>query len=147
MKRIKDLFTIGACIVLLLSVSCNVQDDNNSFTINFPEDISRTWLGPEFWANRLQDWEINNSRIECLLADANRNVGLLTCELSSNTGSFSTSVDVGVLRIYLHAIKIGLASELGQKGNLTIIATMPSSDKELMRELPLQEIFLLVLFL
>ena len=27
--------------------------------------IQRTWIGPEFWANRLQDWQLRSGRLEC----------------------------------------------------------------------------------
>lgn len=28
----------------------------------------RTWIGPEFWANRLQDWRVAKGRVECVEA-------------------------------------------------------------------------------
>jgi len=51
-----------------------------------PENISRTWLGPTYWANRLQDWRLHQGRLECLTGqagDEGRTVGVLTRELSS----------------------------------------------------------------
>ena len=31
-----------------------------------PENTTRYWLGKSFWGNRLQDWRVNNGRIECI---------------------------------------------------------------------------------
>ena len=31
------------------------------------DDVSdRTWIGADFWANRLQDWRVHNGRVECI---------------------------------------------------------------------------------
>ena len=34
----------------------------------------RVWIGPEYWANPLQDWRIAGGQLECTNAAANRNV-------------------------------------------------------------------------
>lgn len=55
---------------------------------------SRSWLGPDYWANPLQDWRWNDGRIECIVAGADRNVFWLTreckpqgrCEMSVRLG-------------------------------------------------------------
>ncbi|WP_370980924.1 hypothetical protein [Agaribacterium sp. ZY112] len=33
--------------------------------ITLDQNVERPWLGADFWANRLQDWQLNNGRIEC----------------------------------------------------------------------------------
>jgi alkaline phosphatase D len=51
---------------------------------SWPADVTRTWLGPDFWANRLQDWRIANGRIECVAKSKQgvlRTVGVLTREV------------------------------------------------------------------
>ena len=40
-------------------------------TATLPEDVTRPWIGPAFFANRLQDWQLNDGRIECI-EDAKR---------------------------------------------------------------------------
>ena len=30
----------------------------------------RVWVGPEYWANRLQDWRVREGRMECIEARA-----------------------------------------------------------------------------
>ena len=29
------------------------------FESQWPESLERIWIGPEYWANRLQDWRIS----------------------------------------------------------------------------------------
>jgi hypothetical protein len=55
------------------------------------------WIGPEYWANPLQDWQVNNGRIECVVSGGNRNVYLLTHELGAQAGNLDMSVRVGQL--------------------------------------------------
>jgi alkaline phosphatase D len=55
----------------------------------------RVWLGPEYWANPLQDWQIANGRIECTNAAADRNVHVLTRQLAARSGDLTMSVRVG----------------------------------------------------
>lgn len=57
----------------------------------------RVWLGPEFWANPLQDWRIAGGRIECTNPTADRNVHVLTRGLSDRTGTVDMSVRAGVV--------------------------------------------------
>ena len=82
---------------LALLSSCNTKMGSTSFIATWPDAVVRTWLGPDFWANRLQDWEIADGRIECLITDSNRNVNLLTCELTEKAGEINVSADLGVL--------------------------------------------------
>jgi alkaline phosphatase D len=49
-----------------------------------PTDRTRTWLGPPYWANRLQDWRLHQGRLECVAATGpmrTRTVAVLTREL------------------------------------------------------------------
>ena len=72
--------------------SCNMHMENE-FTGKLPNDINRTWIGPEYWANPLQDWQLNDGQIECVVSGGFRNVFLLTHEISSHEGDFSMSVN------------------------------------------------------
>ena len=63
----------------------------------FNYNCSRPWIGPEYWANPLQDWQINDGRIECFVSGGDRNLFLLTHQLESNSLGFSTKVNVGSL--------------------------------------------------
>jgi alkaline phosphatase D len=57
----------------------------------------RTWLGPEFWANPLQDWRKSGDRIECHVAGGDRNVSWLVKEIAPKPQSFTMTVRLGRL--------------------------------------------------
>ena len=64
---------------------------------NWNNVVNRTWTGENFWANRLQDWEINNGRLVCKESSENkpmRTVHLVSSRLE-NKGKFSMSVQTG----------------------------------------------------
>ncbi len=63
----------------------------------FPTHTERTWIGPEYWANPLQDWRVANGRLECAVSGMNRNVNLLTHQLGGRAGGFEISVRLGAL--------------------------------------------------
>jgi alkaline phosphatase D len=87
----KIFILIGLCFLL----SCQSgPGDSAIFKSNWPTKAHRTFIGPDYWANRLQDWQIKDGRLECIFAGANRNVNLLTRQLGSN-GNFKMSVVVG----------------------------------------------------
>ena len=62
---------------------------------------SRTWLGENFWANRLQDWRLQRGRLECLRNEAQfevRTVAVLTLEMvaGSSAGRSARRISSGV---------------------------------------------------
>jgi alkaline phosphatase D len=63
-----------------------------------PTNVTRTWLAPQYWANRLADWRLNAGRIECLRAGAGgRTVGVLTRSIAAGNTSGSLVVRTGIL--------------------------------------------------
>ncbi len=79
--------------IVLFMLSCS-KPAKNKFTSNLPKNITRTWIGPEFWANPLQDWQLKDGQIECITSGGFRNVFLLTHEIGSQKGNFSMRVNV-----------------------------------------------------
>lgn len=76
--------TLGATITPSLA-ACNAAKRpvlaGTSPVQTLPDDVTRTWLGESFWANRLQDWRLANGCIECLRGEQSfeaRTVSLLT---------------------------------------------------------------------
>jgi len=97
------------------------------FQSELPDNINRIWIGPEYWANRLQDWRISGGRLECLVSAENRNVHILTHQIGGQKGDFNTSVKFGLINEnHTESDKnwIGLDFVLEQRVNLTIIETM-----------------------
>ncbi len=65
---------------------------------SFPDDASRVWIGPDFYANRLMDWQLSTGRIECIEGRSQkpmRTLHLLTRALSEDPGSVHLSVETG----------------------------------------------------
>lgn len=50
------------------------------------------WTGPEFWGNRLQDWQIRDGKAICIVSDKNRSLHNLTCQLTDKQEGFESSV-------------------------------------------------------
>jgi hypothetical protein len=66
-----------------------------TFRSQWDKDLDRVWLGSQFWANPLQDWQVHEGRVECLAAKPNRNVHVLTRELADRKGYLHMSVKIG----------------------------------------------------
>lgn len=67
------------------------------FGSQWQDSHDRVWLGPEYWANPMEDWRVADGRIECIRDGANRNVALLTRTLDGDDGRFEMSVRLGRL--------------------------------------------------
>lgn len=88
-QNFTSLLFIGLILFLL---SCNKHVENK-FTSKLPNDITRTWIGSEFWANPLQDWQLKDGQIECVTSGGGRNVFLLTHEIGHQKGGFTMRVN------------------------------------------------------
>lgn len=65
------------------------------FLSSWEKTFDRVWIGPEYWANPMQDWRVASGKLECVKAASDRNVHLLTRQLSERPGDFQTSVRIG----------------------------------------------------
>ena len=97
----KQVFVVMFCAFSLLchgmGIKIKHQPDKPS-VYNWGAVCDRVWIGPEFWANRLQDWRINNGRLESVsmpLGKGMRTVHLLTKRLSKQDGVFVMEVRTG----------------------------------------------------
>ncbi len=69
------------------------------FASVWPEDTRRVWAGPDYWANRLQDWQVRDGQLECVSTRINepmRTVHLLTHRLGAASQPFTISVRTGL---------------------------------------------------
>lgn len=89
---------------LLAAAVCSAQ-----FAANFADTPDRPWPGPAYWSNPLQDWRIQNGRLENHVAGGDRNVALLTHELSSAAAPFSMEVRMGQFESDHTPLKEGFA--------------------------------------
>jgi hypothetical protein len=72
----------------------------SSFSSALPPDVERVFVGPEYWANRLQDWRISQGRIECVdkrPESPMRTLHLLTHRLGASDAGFTLNVRTGLI--------------------------------------------------
>ncbi len=70
------------------------------FRSTWDTDVTQTWVGGDFWANRLQDWRVAIGGLECVAKADDlpmRTVHLLTQGLSDRDESFRVTVRTGLL--------------------------------------------------
>src|SRR5262245_9028045 len=86
-----------AATALVANAEATAQEKSADFSSRWEQSFDRVWLGPEYWANPLQDWHIRDGRIECIKAAINRNVHVLTRDLGEQAGELRMSVTIGRL--------------------------------------------------
>jgi len=86
-------YVFSLCVAL--AVGCGGSESD--FRSDWPEGASRPWAGADYWANPLQDWAVQNGRLENVAAGGERNVFLLTREISEREGDLHLSVKMGRL--------------------------------------------------
>jgi len=67
------------------------------FESRFQRTPDRIWLGPELWANPLEDWQVRQGRLECTTTTPGRSVHVLTHQLAERSGGFRVAVRLGLI--------------------------------------------------
>ena len=70
------------------------QDDNLIPVSRWTRTKERIWLGEQFWANPMEDWKVANGFAECMTSGGNRNVQLITHQLTDPTKTMAMAVEV-----------------------------------------------------
>ena len=84
--------------LLVITLSNLVQAAD--YQSNWPANLERVWIGPDYWGDRLQDWRLADGRVECVEAARRypmRVLHLLTYELAEAEGNLRMSVRTGAL--------------------------------------------------
>ena len=82
-----------------------------------PPNTTRPWIGPDFWANPLQDWQLHDGHIECIVSGGDRSVALLTQEILPTPGSLLLEVELGPLQPDLKMEEGWAGLRIGTRGN------------------------------
>jgi alkaline phosphatase D len=93
MTRVSRLSLLASLLLLGAGTTLGASE----FRSAWPVDASRPWVGRDYWANPLQDWHLRNGLLECQVAGGDRNVYLLTREVSPRSGDLHVSVTLGRL--------------------------------------------------
>ncbi len=104
------------CVLISSSVALTVSA---SFEKTWDDTPNQVWAGADLWANRLQDWRVENGRLECV---PNRNLPLralylLDQDLSGNGVAFEMSVEIGRIESEISNQPDGAAGFLLGVGN------------------------------
>jgi hypothetical protein len=78
----------------LMTTPAGGQQAAPGFTSAFDRTADRPWVGPDYWANPLQDWRITGGALECAKTGPARSLMLLTREMSGRPAPFSSSVAI-----------------------------------------------------
>ncbi|MDB4541294.1 alkaline phosphatase D family protein [Akkermansiaceae bacterium] len=71
--------------------------DDGSFSSDWNASPDRVWPGPNYWGNRLQDWEVKNNRVNCsLVTKPRRTLHRVGTSMRGNGGDFTLTVNTGV---------------------------------------------------
>lgn len=83
---------VGASSSFAMAPKSNKHLAPAAFQSTWQQWPDMPWIGPEYWGNRLQDWEIREGRAVCVVADKNRSLHSLTHQLGSGQGNFIMEV-------------------------------------------------------
>jgi len=82
---------------LIIQFSCN-RESSIQFQSYWDQQPDRYWIGPEFWANSLQDWRIKNGRLECINSEHRmRTVHMLSRFLTEKPGNLNMEMYTGLV--------------------------------------------------
>ncbi|MBP86799.1 MAG: twin-arginine translocation pathway signal protein [Planctomycetaceae bacterium] len=87
-------------ILLLLGLAFTSAAYADEYQADWSKTVDRVWIGPEFWANRLQDWQIKDGVAQCSQKQARypmRTLQLLTHRLNDSKGHLAIGVRAGLL--------------------------------------------------
>jgi hypothetical protein len=78
------------------------------------------WVGPEYWGNRLQDWEIRNGKAVCVVSEKNRTLHSLTLQIHDKAENFQSKVTLEWLnREALGKQEAYIGFRIGAKGKFS----------------------------
>ncbi len=85
----------GLVVAMILAAVCSTAAADE-FTSAWPGDIERTWIGPEYYADRLQDWRIRGGRLECVEAGERRPMRVVHLLTASVPAALALGLLMGV---------------------------------------------------
>ena len=92
------VLTIGFGLLLSSALHASGGAETGRFASEWQRDHDRIWLGPDYHANRWQDWRIQDGRVECVEVGKRlpmRTVQVLTSILEPQNGSIELTVRTG----------------------------------------------------
>jgi len=91
----KTTFTLLILFVVVICSSCQNAEKVTAWSFDGIND--RIWVGAEFYTIPLEDWRVQNGRVECMGQNANMRMNFLTRSLR-DTGDFEIMMNSGILQ-------------------------------------------------
>lgn len=104
-ESIKTMFLGTVSLPFLRNKESRGAGQSNRRNVNTNQPMRSTWarwpdmewVGPGFWGNRLQDWQLRNGKVRCSVHGPNRSLHCLTHQLGKEDSRFTTSVQIELL--------------------------------------------------
>ncbi len=91
--------------------------NKTDFKSNWEQWADMKWAGPQYWGNRLQDWQLQNGKVICTITGANRTLQLLTVQKTERLYPVKISVEITLLNNNFGSADEGcIGFRLGAKG-------------------------------
>ena len=81
-------------LLLPILAACTLASAADVFTPDVAANVTRPWPGKDFWANPAEDWTLTQGRFENTFSGGNRNMVLLTAELTPEPQPFTVRVNL-----------------------------------------------------
>jgi hypothetical protein len=120
LKLIATATVVGAATGIKASAaeSAPIRAPNAEPTDIWRRTNDRVWLGGEFWANPMEDWQVAEGGAECRSLGGNRSIHSLTHQITDPEKGFTLSVQVSQLEVRGKdngaGFRIGVRSELNE---------------------------------
>ncbi|MDP6445307.1 MAG: alkaline phosphatase D family protein [Pirellulaceae bacterium] len=96
----------------------NLKEPSIPLVDRWGKTQDRVWLGEQFWANPMEDWRIVNGAAECFSAGGDRNIQLLTHQLTDAKSAFEMSVRVTQVEVKREdggvGFRVGVRSDINE---------------------------------
>lgn len=89
--RARSRVSVGS-LLLLAVVACGGGREPGEMRFTWTGVPDRPWPGPAFWANRLQDWRVDDGRLEAAAGRPMRTAHLLTARSAPEKGEMEAEV-------------------------------------------------------
>jgi hypothetical protein len=94
------------------------QAVDGAAVVNWSDTHDRVWLAGNCWANPMEDWRIRDGAAECLTTGGDRNIHLITHQLTDPSKPFRTSVIVSQVEVAGKddgvGFKVGVKSDINE---------------------------------
>ncbi len=86
----------AAFLIILLSVILGgcLKNQRLKYSSDWHNAPAGVWVGPELWANRLQDWEVKDGMLVCINNSPMRTVHLTSRRATAVKGNIKSSVNI-----------------------------------------------------